>query len=145
MHFLIPIYLISIIYNLCTYLPSLPRFDCYSPLSNYRPGSIAGVCNPAFADRPSWWDVLCNIETGKIIISKDISLPSPTSPTRLIPRSPHNNGIDNIVASFSDIEIENNNSNTKVESPDNAFLEDVSGPHFLVSAMFNSSHEIFIQ
>ena len=30
------------------------------------------MCNPAFADRPSWWDVLCNIETGKVIVSKDL-------------------------------------------------------------------------
>lgn len=41
-----------------------------------RPGYIAGVCNPAFADRPGWWDVLCNIETGKIVVSKDIT-PAP--------------------------------------------------------------------
>jgi hypothetical protein len=38
-------------------------------------GYIAGVCNPAFADRPSWWDVLCNIETGKIVVSKDLRSP----------------------------------------------------------------------
>lgn len=41
-----------------------------------RPGYIAGVCNPAFADRPSWWDVLCNIETGKITVSKDLRPPA---------------------------------------------------------------------
>ncbi|BGP39727.1 hypothetical protein JCM10450v2_003696 [Rhodotorula kratochvilovae] len=40
-------------------------------------GYIAGVCNPAFADRPAWWDVLCNIETGKITISKELK-PSPS-------------------------------------------------------------------
>lgn len=38
-------------------------------------GFIAGVCNPAFADRPTWWDVLCNMETGKIIVSKTIEQP----------------------------------------------------------------------
>ncbi|SCV67839.1 BQ2448_5450 [Microbotryum intermedium] len=43
------------------------------------PGFIAGVCNPAFADRPSWWDVLCNYETGKIIVSKEII---PATPMR---------------------------------------------------------------
>ena len=43
-----------------------------------RPGYIAGVCNPKFADKPSWWDVLCNMETGKIIVSKDIE-PAPPS------------------------------------------------------------------
>ncbi|KDE03431.1 hypothetical protein MVLG_06094 [Microbotryum lychnidis-dioicae p1A1 Lamole] len=43
------------------------------------PGFIAGVCNPAFADRPSWWDVLCNYETGKIVVSKEIR---PAAPMR---------------------------------------------------------------
>ncbi|GAA5885668.1 hypothetical protein JCM6882_007519 [Rhodosporidiobolus microsporus] len=43
------------------------------------PGFIAGVCNPAFLDRPSWWDVLCNLETGKIIVSKDLKAPPPPS------------------------------------------------------------------
>lgn len=33
------------------------------------------MCNPAFADRPSWWDVLCNIETGRITVSKDLRPP----------------------------------------------------------------------
>ncbi|GAA5924641.1 hypothetical protein JCM1841_006373, partial [Sporobolomyces salmonicolor] len=42
-------------------------------------GYIAGVCNPAFADRPSWWDLLCNIETGKITISKDLRSPPSSS------------------------------------------------------------------
>ncbi|GAA5830769.1 hypothetical protein JCM3770_000237, partial [Rhodotorula araucariae] len=42
-------------------------------------GYIAGVCNPAFADRPTWWDVLCNIETGKITISKELKPPAPAS------------------------------------------------------------------
>ncbi|GAA5849623.1 hypothetical protein JCM8547_000514 [Rhodosporidiobolus lusitaniae] len=41
-------------------------------------GYIAGVCNPAFADRPSWWDVLCNIETGKITVSKELRPPAST-------------------------------------------------------------------
>ncbi|GAA5958013.1 hypothetical protein JCM21900_004745 [Sporobolomyces salmonicolor] len=42
-------------------------------------GYIAGVCNPAFADRPSWWDLLCNIETGKMTISKDLRSPPSSS------------------------------------------------------------------
>jgi hypothetical protein len=41
-------------------------------LSEIRPGYIAGVSNPRFEDLTSTWDVLCNIETGRIYISKDI-------------------------------------------------------------------------
>ncbi|BGP31722.1 hypothetical protein JCM10296v2_003496 [Rhodotorula toruloides] len=57
----------------------------YTNLSNLDnlqnvPGFIAGVCNPAFADRPSWWDVLCNLETGKVVVSKELK-PSATTVT----------------------------------------------------------------
>ncbi|RKO93362.1 docking domain of Afi1 for Arf3 in vesicle trafficking-domain-containing protein [Blyttiomyces helicus] len=33
------------------------------------PGYIAGVTNPVFEEQGTWWDVLCNINTGKITIS----------------------------------------------------------------------------
>ncbi|RKP15044.1 docking domain of Afi1 for Arf3 in vesicle trafficking-domain-containing protein [Piptocephalis cylindrospora] len=36
------------------------------------PGFIAGVTNSIFENHPTWWDILCNINTGKIIVSKDI-------------------------------------------------------------------------
>ncbi|CAO3671704.1 unnamed protein product [Rhizopus stolonifer] len=36
------------------------------------PGFIAGVTNPTYEEHTSWWDVLCNISTGKITVSKDI-------------------------------------------------------------------------
>jgi hypothetical protein len=34
------------------------------------PGYIAGVTNPRFEDLPHTWDLLCNLETGKITVSK---------------------------------------------------------------------------
>jgi hypothetical protein len=40
------------------------------------PGFIAGVTNRIFEDHSLWWDVLCNIDTGKITVSKDIATPS---------------------------------------------------------------------
>lgn len=36
------------------------------------PGFIAGVTNPAFAHKSEWWDVLCDISTGKMRISNKI-------------------------------------------------------------------------
>ncbi|CAJ0918556.1 1444_t:CDS:2 [Entrophospora sp. SA101] len=36
------------------------------------PGFIAGVTNRIFEDHSSWWDVLCNIDTGKITVINDI-------------------------------------------------------------------------
>ena len=40
-----------------------------------RPGYIAGVTNPIFESRPGWWDILCNISTGKITVSSEIEFP----------------------------------------------------------------------
>ncbi|KAK7708416.1 hypothetical protein SLS57_008997 [Botryosphaeria dothidea] len=36
------------------------------------PGFIAGVTNPAFAHKPEWWDVLCDLPTGRMKISHKI-------------------------------------------------------------------------
>ncbi|KAA1094111.1 hypothetical protein PGT21_010064 [Puccinia graminis f. sp. tritici] len=53
------------------------------------PGYIAGVTNPIFELHTDAWDVFCNIETGKITVSKDIAMPlhsirpfSPAPPER---------------------------------------------------------------
>jgi len=43
----------------------------------YRPGYIAGVTNPAFEDHSQWWDVLFNINTGKVTISSNIDKAHP--------------------------------------------------------------------
>ncbi|KAI8583546.1 hypothetical protein K450DRAFT_182945 [Umbelopsis ramanniana AG] len=45
------------------------------------PGFIAGVTNPTFEDHPSWWDVMCNISTGKITVSKEIQPANSSSST----------------------------------------------------------------
>ncbi|OJD35357.1 protein mesa [Diplodia corticola] len=36
------------------------------------PGFIAGVTNPAFAHKPEWWDVLCDLPAGRMKISHKI-------------------------------------------------------------------------
>ncbi|CAO3629338.1 unnamed protein product [Cunninghamella echinulata] len=38
------------------------------------PGFIAGVTNPTYEEHTAWWDILCNIDTGKITVSKDIQV-----------------------------------------------------------------------
>jgi hypothetical protein len=35
-------------------------------------GFVAGVTNPRFEELPGTWDVLCNLETGKITVSKEL-------------------------------------------------------------------------
>lgn len=42
------------------------------------PGFIAGVTNPAFANHPEWWDLLCDIPTGRMKISSRIEPALPT-------------------------------------------------------------------
>ncbi|RUP42959.1 hypothetical protein BC936DRAFT_137837 [Jimgerdemannia flammicorona] len=53
-------------------------FDIYID-PHVSPGFIAGVTNPTFQDHPSWWDVLCDIDTGKIIVSRDIEISPPVT------------------------------------------------------------------
>jgi len=36
------------------------------------PGFIAGVTNPTFDNHPEWWDVLCDLPTGRIKISSHV-------------------------------------------------------------------------
>lgn len=33
------------------------------------PGFIAGVTNPMFKSKREWWDVLCDISTGEVLLS----------------------------------------------------------------------------
>lgn len=129
------------VYKLCSF--SIPHFlylryiqtDDNIVLKICRDGFIAGVCNPAFANRPSWWDVLCNIETGKIIISKELTVTPLT--LRNINLTPLNLNRSTTVASIDEsggigssraggggggINV----GDTKAESADNYFMEEVS-------------------
>lgn len=36
------------------------------------PGFVAGVTNPTFANHPEWWDILCDLPTGRIKISSRV-------------------------------------------------------------------------
>jgi hypothetical protein len=42
------------------------------------PGFIAGVTNPTFENHPEWWDVLCDLPSGRVKISNKIE-PAPLS------------------------------------------------------------------
>lgn len=47
---------------------NLASLDILEEFSGY----VAGVTNPRFEDLTATWDVLCNVETGRITISKDL-------------------------------------------------------------------------
>ena len=42
------------------------------------PGFIAGVTNPTFEFHPEWWDVLCDLPSGRVKISSKIDALGPT-------------------------------------------------------------------
>ncbi|KAI9695158.1 MAG: hypothetical protein M1820_008864 [Bogoriella megaspora] len=42
------------------------------------PGFVAGVTNSIFADKPEWWDLLCDLPTGRMTISSKIE-PAPVT------------------------------------------------------------------
>lgn len=42
------------------------------------PGFIAGVTNPTFANHPEWWDLLCDVPTGRMKVSSRIENASRT-------------------------------------------------------------------
>lgn len=42
------------------------------------PGFIAGVTNPIFASTPKWWDLLCDLPSGRMKISSSIDQPLAT-------------------------------------------------------------------
>lgn len=69
------------------------------------PGFIAGVKNPAFAHHPDWWDILCEIDTGRIRISPNL------------PKPP----ISEAMSIFGALPNAPNSSDTG----DNAFMEDI--------------------
>jgi hypothetical protein len=73
--------LVRYVLALCSlFTPALPeggvikRAFPYSSLGNLEamlqtPGYIGGVLNPAFQLHDDWWDVLCDIGTGKVLLS----------------------------------------------------------------------------
>lgn len=56
-------------------------------MCSHRPGFIAGVTNPRFEELRCW-DVLCNIETGQIIVHKNIE-PAPRMALSTAAQGPH--------------------------------------------------------
>jgi len=62
------------------------------------PGFIAGVTNPAFANHPEWWDLLCDVPTGRMKISNRID-PAPITDGLIYfqqqnpAHAPHSNGV----------------------------------------------------
>jgi len=79
------------------------------------PGYIAGVANPMFEMHMDWWDLLCNIKTGKITVNSSSSssltqqqlpspLPSPTFPSS--PSSPSSPSQQHVIEKYTQFDNE---------------------------------------
>jgi hypothetical protein len=102
--------------------------------TRYRPGYIAGVTNPIFESFGSW-DILCDISTGRIAVSKDILQSHPvTAPALsnhiLVARSgtlkaeaslPSEEELGRLPSSAP----QRGDYTSKADSTDNLFIEDV--------------------
>ena len=85
-------------------------------------GFIAGVTNPRFEELPTTWDVLCNIETGKVTVSKNLrtSLMKQSSDSSLRTNVKME---DDTQAGTPQSKM---NSMSKADCMDNQFMEEVS-------------------
>ncbi|KAA1472050.1 spindle pole body interacting protein [Dentipellis sp. KUC8613] len=102
------------------------------------PAYIAGVTNPIFESSGSW-DLLCDVGTGRMIVSKDIhiSCPPQTSPSGAPPLITRSGTLraESSIGSEDDIgrvpgrggEVASQKSDfvAKADNPDNVFIEDI--------------------
>jgi len=81
------------------------------------PGFIAGVTNPAFENHPEWWDLLCDLPTGRMKISNRID------------PAPHTEGLANFLQQnpgyAATINAASNGAGANDSTGDMAFMSDV--------------------
>ncbi|GAA99631.1 uncharacterized protein L969DRAFT_86901 [Mixia osmundae IAM 14324] len=84
------------------------------------PGYIAGVTNSVFEIHADWWDILCDIETGKITVSKNIGYP-PASATNALSAS-----TSSAHANVATKEVDKRDLDPRLDHPDLLLMEEVS-------------------
>ena len=105
-------------------------------------GFVAGVTNPRFEQLPHTWDVLCNLETGKVTVSRDLkggSIGSMKSG-----RSSETSLANSIVRVDDDPQAPTPaakmNLAARVDSLDNQFMDDVSDSRWS-SKVYEERHD----
>lgn len=82
------------------------------------PGFIAGVTNPTFENHPEWWDVLCDLPSGRVKISSKIEPAPVTEGMRYFQQqNPGQSSLVNVSSSTS--------SSTPDVTGDQAFIGDI--------------------
>lgn len=87
------------------------------------PGFIAGVTNPAFAHKPEWWDLLCDLPTGRMKISHKIEGAPITEGLLYF----QNGGPGSLIAKEHLTANGDNKSNFNDSTGDTVFMESVMG------------------
>ncbi|RSH89393.1 hypothetical protein EHS25_002505 [Saitozyma podzolica] len=103
------------------------------------PGYIAGVANPRFEDLHTLWDVLCNIDTGKVTVSKHMAKDREVAGMR--------SGRSSETSLGSVIKVEEGEmagtpqskmtSSSKADSVDNVFIDEI---HAAIASHYGESH-----
>jgi hypothetical protein len=66
------------------------------------PGFIAGVTNPTFSNHPEWWDLLCDIPSGRIKVSPNIEQAAVTEGVTYFQQNGHSSvSRESIASGFS--------------------------------------------
>ncbi|KAH7023766.1 docking domain of Afi1 for Arf3 in vesicle trafficking-domain-containing protein [Ilyonectria destructans] len=79
------------------------------------PGFIAGVTNPTFEHHPEWWDILCDLPSGRVKISSRIDAAPVTE--GLVYFQQQNSAFANVASGTA--------NNTQDLTGDNAFMADI--------------------
>ena len=80
------------------------------------PGFVAGVTNPAFANHHEWWDLLCDLPSGRMKISNRIEPAPVTEGTQYFHQHSHS-GVSSLLSGSS--------SSSADTTGDNIFMEDI--------------------
>jgi len=88
------------------------------------PGFIAGVTNPAFANHPEWWDLLCDIPTGRMKISNKIEPALPTEGLVFFQQQ-HPNYAPNNTGVLPNVNANSNDPKIADPTGDAIFMEDI--------------------
>ena len=103
------------------------------------PGYIAGVTNLIFESSKSW-DLLCDVSTGRMVVSKDISTAHPHSPPPTLATHLSTRGALKAESSVGSEEefgkLKSDHSSSKSDNYDNMFMEDVRSPALHVESLF---------
>lgn len=81
------------------------------------PGFVAGVTNPAFANHHEWWDLLCDLPSGRMKISNRIEAPPVTEGSLHFQQQNHSSSGSSLLSSSSSSSVDH--------TGDNAFMDDI--------------------